>query len=140
MQCAPDPDEFVQSIFGLRALSKCDDTCITTLDMLESAIRGWCVSYGEVRARRNVYSATPRYHTCKCTATHGTPRGTHGGPRGVVQQIPMARFSELEGLQKRFSTYGFQTEVVIYHKILFHIHTRARTHKHTHTHILDIDR
>ena len=42
--------------------------------------------YGEVWARRNVYSAPPRHY--KCTATHGTPRGTHGGPRGVVQQIP----------------------------------------------------
>ena len=35
-------------------------------------------------ARRNVYSAPPRYY--KCIATHGTPRGTHGGPWGVVQQ------------------------------------------------------
>eukprot|EP01048_Picozoa_sp_COSAG05_P011815 COSAG05_NODE_1140_length_5740_cov_11.446020_2_plen_129_part_00 len=43
-------------------------------------------SYGEVWARRNVYSAPPRYY--KCTATHGTPREAHGGPRGVVQQIP----------------------------------------------------
>ena len=44
------------------------------------------LSYGEVWARRNVYSAPPRYY--KCTATHGTPSGTHGGPWGVVQQIP----------------------------------------------------
>ena len=43
-------------------------------------------SYGEVWARRNVYSAPPRYY--KCTATHGTPREAHAGPRGVVQQIP----------------------------------------------------
>ena len=42
--------------------------------------------YGEVWARRNVYSAPPRYY--KCTATHGTPREAHAGPRGVVQQIP----------------------------------------------------
>ena len=33
----------------------------------------------------NVYSAPQGYY--KCTATHVTPRGTHGGPRGVVQQI-----------------------------------------------------
>ena len=47
--------------------------------------------YGEVWARRNVYSAPPRYY--KCTGTHGTPRGTHGGPLGVVQQIPKARYN-----------------------------------------------
>ena len=41
--------------------------------------------------RRNVYSAPPRYY--KCTATHGTPRGTHGGPRGVVQQIPKGGYN-----------------------------------------------
>ena len=46
----------------------------------------YSLSYGEVWARRNVYSAPPRYY--KCTATHATPRGTHGGPRGVVQQTP----------------------------------------------------
>ena len=49
------------------------------------------LSYGEVWARRNVYSAPPRYY--KCTATHGTPRGTHGGPRGVVQQIPKGGYN-----------------------------------------------
>ena len=42
--------------------------------------------YGEVWARRNVYSAPHGYY--KCTATHGTLREAHAGPRGVVQQIP----------------------------------------------------
>ena len=29
----------------------------------------------------------------KYTATHETPRGTHGGPRGVVQQIPKGGYN-----------------------------------------------
>ena len=51
----------------------------------------YSLSYGEVWARRNVYSAPQGYY--KCTATHGTPRGTHGGPRGVVQQIPKGGYN-----------------------------------------------
>ena len=30
----------------------------------------------------------PRRATINAPPPHGTPRGTHGGPRGVVQQIP----------------------------------------------------
>ena len=33
----------------------------------------------------------------KCTATHGTPRGTHGGPWGVVQQIPKGGYNTQGG-------------------------------------------
>ena len=33
----------------------------------------------------------------KCTATHGTPRGTHGGPRSVVQQIPKGWYNTQGG-------------------------------------------
>ena len=51
----------------------------------------YSLSYGEVWARRNVYSATQGYY--KCTATHGTPKGTHGGLRGVVQQIPKGGYN-----------------------------------------------
>ena len=51
----------------------------------------YSLSYGEVWARRNVYSASQGYYTC--TATHGTPRGTHGGHRGVVQHIPKGRYN-----------------------------------------------
>ena len=54
------------------------------------------LSYGEVWARRNVYSAPQGYY--KCTATHGTPRGTHGGPRGVVQQIPKGGYNTQGGV------------------------------------------
>ena len=46
--------------------------------------------------RRNVYSAPPRYY--KCTATHGTPRGTHGGPQGIAQQIPMGGYNTQGGV------------------------------------------
>ena len=38
----------------------------------------YSLSYGEVWARRNVYSAPARYY--EGTATHRTPRATHGGP------------------------------------------------------------
>jgi len=51
----------------------------------------YSLRYGEVWARRNVYSAPHGYY--KCTATHGTPRGTHGGPQCVVQQIPKGGYN-----------------------------------------------
>ena len=54
------------------------------------------LSYGEVWARRNVYSAPHGYY--KCTDTHGTPRGTRGGPRIVVQQIPMGGYNTQGGV------------------------------------------
>ena len=60
----------------------------------------YSLSYGEVWARRNVldlvYSAPQGYY--KCTATHGTPSGTHGGPWGVVQQIPEGGYNTQGGV------------------------------------------
>ena len=46
--------------------------------------------------RRNVYSAPPRYYKCTA-ATHGTHRRTHGGPGGVVQQIPKGGYNTQGG-------------------------------------------
>ena len=77
----------------------------TSVDLLRCFVLCLCVNfgaylifrsqisqlYGEVWARRNVYSAPPRYY--KCTATHGTPREAHAGPRGVVQQIPKGLYN-----------------------------------------------
>ena len=54
-----------------------------------------CMMHEACWARRNVYSAPPRYY--KCTATHGTPRETHGGPRSVVQQIPKGWYNTQGG-------------------------------------------
>ena len=56
---------------------------------------------------RNVYSAPPRYY--KGTATHGTLRGTHGGPRGVVQQTPKGGYNTQGGFdisKHNLSTQG----------------------------------
>ena len=62
----------------------------------ESAEKLVSLSDGEVWARRNVYSVPPRYY--KCTATHETHRETHGGPRGVVQQIPKGGYNTQGGV------------------------------------------
>ena len=53
----------------------------------------YSLSYGEVYGPCvTLYNSAPHGY-CKCTATHGTPRGTHEGPRGVVQQIPKVGYN-----------------------------------------------
>ena len=69
---------------------------LVALDTISSIliILLYSLSYGEVWARRNVYSASLRYY--KCAATHGTPSGTHGG--GFVQRIPKEEYNTQGGV------------------------------------------